>query len=41
LTEAEEKLRPGGAVVIQLHRRVFTADRDALATLRATLPAVA
>jgi release factor glutamine methyltransferase len=41
LTEAEEKLRPGGAIVIQLHRSVVTADRDAVATLRATLPAVA
>jgi len=41
LTEAEEKLRPGGAVALQLHRRVLTADRDAIPTLRATLPAVA
>lgn len=41
LTVAEEKLHPGGAVAIQLHRRVFTAERDALPALRATLPAVA
>ena len=41
LTAAEEKLRPDGAVAIQLHRQVFTAERDALSTLRATLPAVA
>lgn len=41
LVAAAEKLRPGGAVAIQLHRRVFTAERDAISTLRATLPAVA
>lgn len=41
LAAAAEKLRPGGAVAIQLHRRVFTAERDAISTLRATLPAVA
>lgn len=41
LAVAEEKLHPGGAVAIQLHRRVFTAERDALRALRATLPAVA
>lgn len=41
LAAAAEKLRPGGAVAIQLHRRVFTAERDAISTLFATLPAVA
>jgi release factor glutamine methyltransferase len=41
LAVAEEKLRPGGAVVIQLHRRAVVAERDAVSTLRATLPAVA
>jgi release factor glutamine methyltransferase len=41
LAAAERKLNPDGAVAIQLHRRVFTADRDALPKLRATLPAVA
>jgi release factor glutamine methyltransferase len=41
LAAAADKLRPGGAVAIQLHRRVFTAERDAVAALRATLPAVA
>jgi release factor glutamine methyltransferase len=28
--EAEEKLRPDGALVIQLHRRVFVAERSIL-----------
>ena len=28
--EAQAKLRPDGAVVIQLHRRVFVADRSIL-----------
>jgi release factor glutamine methyltransferase len=41
LAAAAAKLRPGGAVAIQLHRRVFTAERDAVSALRATLPAVA
>ena len=41
LDEAADKLRPGGAVAIQLHRRVLLAERDALSALRATLPAVA
>ena len=41
LEAAERKLHPGGAVAIQLHKRVFAAERDALSTLRATLPAVA
>jgi release factor glutamine methyltransferase len=41
LEASERKLRPGGAVAIQLHKRVFAAERDALSTLRATLPAVA
>jgi release factor glutamine methyltransferase len=41
LAAAADKLRPGGAVAIQLHRRVFTAERDAVSALRATLPAVA
>jgi HemK-like putative methylase len=41
LTAAAEELRPGGAVAIQLHRRVFLAERDAVSALRATLPAVA
>jgi release factor glutamine methyltransferase len=41
LAAAEEQLRPGGLVAIQLHRRVFTAEFDALRSLRATLPAVA
>jgi release factor glutamine methyltransferase len=30
LAEAEEKLRPDGAVLIQLHRRVLVAERTAL-----------
>jgi release factor glutamine methyltransferase len=38
---AEDKLCAGGALAIQLHRRVCTAERDALHALRATLPAVA
>jgi release factor glutamine methyltransferase len=37
LSTAGEKLAPGGAVAIQFHRRVFVAEREALATLRATL----
>jgi methylase of polypeptide subunit release factors len=41
LADAAEKLRPAGAVAIQLHRRVFMAERDAVSALRATLPAVA
>lgn len=41
LADAAEKLRPGGAVAIQLHRRVFTAERDAVSALHATLSAVA
>jgi release factor glutamine methyltransferase len=41
LADAAGKLRPGGAVAIQLHRQVFTAERDAISALRATLPAVA
>ena len=41
LAMAEQKLRPDGAVVIQLHRRAIVAERDAVSTLRATLPAVA
>jgi release factor glutamine methyltransferase len=38
LTTAEGHIRPGGAVVIQLHRRVFVAERDGIAALRARLP---
>jgi len=41
LAAADEKLHADGLVAIQLHRRVFTAERDALQALRATLPAVA
>jgi release factor glutamine methyltransferase len=41
LAAAERKLRVDGLIAIQLHRRVFTAERDALQALRATLPAVA
>jgi release factor glutamine methyltransferase len=41
LAAAEQRLRPGGAVAIQLHRKVIVAERDAVRTLRATLPAVA
>jgi len=41
LAAAEEWLRPDGAVVIQLHRRALMAERDEIAALRATLPAVA
>jgi release factor glutamine methyltransferase len=41
LADAAARLRPGGAVAIQLHRRVFTAERDAVSTLHATLSAVA
>jgi release factor glutamine methyltransferase len=37
LCAAEESLRPSGAVVIQVHRRVFVAERDELAAVRATL----
>jgi release factor glutamine methyltransferase len=35
LAEAVGKLRPGGAVLFQLHRRVFTFERDELVKLRA------
>jgi release factor glutamine methyltransferase len=38
LTMAEHKLSAGGAVAIQLHRRVFVADREELAALREALP---
>jgi release factor glutamine methyltransferase len=38
LAGAEEKLRATGALAIQLHRRVFVAERDGLAALRAALP---
>jgi len=38
LVGAEEKLRSGGAIAIQLHRRVFSAEREGLAAIRATLP---
>jgi release factor glutamine methyltransferase len=41
LADAADRLLPGGAVAIQLHRQVFTAERDAVSALRATLPAVA
>ena len=41
LAAAAERLRPGGAVAIQLHRHVYMAERDAVSALRATLPAVA
>jgi len=37
LAEAEPRLSPGGAIAIQLHRRVFIAEREGLAALRATL----
>jgi release factor glutamine methyltransferase len=35
LAEAGEKLRPDGAVVIQLHRKVFVVERDELFDVRA------
>jgi release factor glutamine methyltransferase len=35
LAAAAEKLRPDGAVVLQLHRRVLVFERDALVNLRA------
>jgi release factor glutamine methyltransferase len=38
LAAAEAKLRDGGAVAIQLHRRVFVAEREDLAALRIALP---
>jgi release factor glutamine methyltransferase len=38
LAAAEEKLGPGGAVLIQLHRRVYVAERAGLAALREALP---
>jgi release factor glutamine methyltransferase len=38
LAAAEEKLRPDGAVAIQLHRRVFLVEREMVATLRTMLP---
>jgi release factor glutamine methyltransferase len=38
LAAAEHKLSPAGAVVIQLHRRVFVAEYGDLAALRAALP---
>ena len=38
LAAAEDKLRPDGAVAIQLHRRVFVTELEGLAALRATLP---
>ena len=41
LRQAEPRLRDGGAVVLQLHRRVFAAGRDELATLSAALPPLA
>jgi release factor glutamine methyltransferase len=38
LVEAEGKLRSGGAVALQLHRKVLVAERDGLAGLHAALP---
>jgi release factor glutamine methyltransferase len=38
LEGAEEKLVPGGAVAIQLHRHVFVAEREQLPAMRSTLP---
>ena len=38
LDGAKEKLVPGGAVAIQLHRRVFIAEREQLTAMRSTLP---
>ncbi len=37
LCSAEESLRPFGAVVVQVHRRIVVAERDELAAVRATL----
>jgi release factor glutamine methyltransferase len=37
LGAAEEKLVPSGAVIIQLHRQVFVAERDGLARLSESL----
>lgn len=39
LTSAEERLRPTGAVMIQLHRSVLVAERDTLEHLKETLSA--
>jgi release factor glutamine methyltransferase len=41
LRQSERRLLDGGAVVLQLHRRVFAAGRDELATLSAALSPLA
>lgn len=40
LTQVEPRLRPGGAVIFQLHREVFVAERDELGVMRARLDAL-
>jgi release factor glutamine methyltransferase len=40
LTQAELRLRPDGAVIFQLHREVFVAERNELAAMRARLDAL-
>lgn len=37
LLEGERRLRDGGAIVLQLHRRIFAAGRDEAASLSAAL----
>ncbi len=37
LAQAEPRLRPGGAVIYQLHREVFLAERGEIAAMRARL----
>jgi len=39
LASAEERLRPGGVVLIQFHRRVLVAEREELAAFGARLAA--
>jgi release factor glutamine methyltransferase len=40
LAQAEPRLRPGGAVVFQLHREVYVTEREELAAMRAHLDAL-
>ena len=40
LAQAEPRLRPGGAVIFQLHREVLVAERDELDTTLARLDAL-
>jgi len=41
LTQAEPRLRPDGAVIFQLHRDVYIAERDELGAMRARFDALA